>query len=111
LIAREAEMKEAKIVNNEQFVLVFGRCYRKPHPIPFNKETFEKMEAISLDLFEKLHNWCSALSKIEGYQREERFTHVMPQALLLLLEKNDEGASIIAAQTFLEAHGFKVIDD
>jgi hypothetical protein len=43
-------MKEAKIVNNEQFVLAYGRRYRKPHPIPFNKETFEKMEAISLDL-------------------------------------------------------------
>lgn len=95
----------------EQFVLVYGRRYRKPHPIPFNGETFKQMEAISLELFEKLHNWCSAFSKVEGYQRDERFTHAMPQALLELLEKNDDGASIVAAQTFLEAHSFKVMDD
>jgi hypothetical protein len=117
-IAVKAVSKKLKgrmeMMNSEdQFLIINGRRYRKPKFIPYDKKTFEMMKRLGLNFLEASHNYSSAIAKLKGFERDQRFTHSMPEALLWLLEIGDEGSSIVASIAFLELHGFIVteIDD
>jgi hypothetical protein len=97
-------MRRMMKMTEDQFLIINGLRYRKPHLV--SHHNFERLENVGLDLLEKLHNFSSVIARIEGFQRDQRFTHSMPETILWLLETNDEGASVVASITYLETHGF-----
>jgi hypothetical protein len=90
------------------FVIINGKRYRRPKPALRIREDREKLEDPELALLEKMHNVASAISWIEGWKRDQRYTHSIPQILFELLKRTDEGASIIASIAYLESLGFIV---
>jgi hypothetical protein len=69
------------------------------------------LEDAELALLEKMHNLASLLSKIEGWDRSQRYSHSIPQIIFELLGRTDEGAAIVASIAFLESLGYIVEED
>jgi hypothetical protein len=90
------------------FLILFGNRYRIPKPRVRDVDDDQWLGELELSLHERIHNTASAIAKIEGYKRDERISHSLPQCLFELLESEDDGASIVASIAFLESKGFKV---
>jgi hypothetical protein len=93
------------------FVIINGKRYRKPKPAIRTREDRERLFDQEMNLHEKLHNVASALSEIDIYGRDQRYTCAIPQVIFEMLERTDEGAAIVASTAFLEAHGYRVSDE
>src|SRR5262245_42802714 len=112
-ISSQSEICKRRVMMNEseRFQVIYGKRYRRPERVPYNRDRFEKLESVGIDALEKIHNYSSEISRLMGFKREERFTHGMPQALFELLEivaRDAEGASILAATEFLGRRGYQV---
>jgi hypothetical protein len=91
-----------------EIIILYGKRYRKPTMEHLDQQEAPRLFELEERLHECVHNVASELSRIHGFNREERFTHAVPQALASLLDSSDMAAAILAATVYLECQGFKV---
>ena len=82
--------------------------YRKPAMAYLSAREAPDLYEREEELHTALESVARELSRLFGFTRKQLFTHAIPEAPACLLEAYDEGASIIAAEAYLESKGFKV---
>jgi hypothetical protein len=82
--------------------------FRKPSFEYFPPEKYPELMEREMVLHQAIHATAREIAGLLNFQRHEIVTHAVPEVLARLLDKTDPGASIIAAQTYLESRGYRV---
>jgi hypothetical protein len=93
----------------DRYIFIGDDKYRRPNFTHFSREHHEDIHEAELALHEALHRVARLISEPLGFDRTQRYTHSLPEALASLLARVDADAGIVAAVAFLESRGYSVV--
>ncbi len=81
--------------------------YRKPTAQFIGRSrTSEKLYNLERKVEGPLRAAARELGNLLGFKPDQLWTHAMPEALLNILDSSDAQAALLAAQVFIEKHGY-----
>jgi hypothetical protein len=93
---------------SDRYILLKDDVYRRPSFVNFSREHHPEIHEAELALHESLHRVARLISEPLGFNRTQRYTHSLPEALASLLARVDADAGIVAAVAYLESRGYEI---